>query len=41
MLEGSDTDIAPWHIIRADVKKRARPNCIAHLLLQFPDKEVP
>jgi hypothetical protein len=41
MFEATDTDHAPWNIVRADVKKRARLNCITHLLGQFPYEEVP
>lgn len=41
MLEATDTDISPWHIIRSDDKKRARLNCISHLLQQIPYKELP
>ncbi len=40
MLAATDTDAAPWHIVRADSKKRARLNCIAHLLDQIPYKDV-
>ena len=36
MLEVTDTDEAPWHVVQADNKKRARLNCISHLLGQFP-----
>src|SRR5215510_12224985 len=32
MLEATDTEEVPWHIVRSDNKKRARLNCIAHLL---------
>ena len=32
MLEATDTEAAPWYIVRSDDKKRARLNCIAHLL---------
>ena len=32
MLDATDTKHAPWHILRSDDKKRARLNCIAHLL---------
>jgi polyphosphate kinase len=32
MLEATDTDAAPWHIVRSDDKKRARLNCISHFL---------
>jgi len=40
MFEATDTDHAPWNIVRADDKKRARLNCITHLLGQFPYDEV-
>jgi len=41
MLEATDTDHAPWHIVRSDSKKRARLNCISHLLSQLPYEELP
>jgi polyphosphate kinase 2 len=41
MLEATDTDFAPWHIIRSDDKRRARLNCIAHLLSQIPYERLP
>src|SRR5215470_334963 len=41
MLEATDTKEAPWHIVRSDDKRRARLNCIAHLLSLVPYKEVP
>ena len=41
MLEATDTEHAPWHILPSNDKKRARLNCIAHLLSQIPYKEVP
>jgi polyphosphate kinase 2 len=41
MLDATDTRHAPWHILRADDKKRARLNCIRHLLRQIPYKRVP
>jgi polyphosphate kinase len=41
MLAATDTKDAPWHIVRSDDKKRARLNCIAHLLSQIPYKRVP
>jgi polyphosphate kinase 2 len=40
MLEATDTEHAPWHIVRSDDKKRARLNCIAHLLSLIPYEEV-
>ena len=41
MFEATDTDAAPWHIVRSDDKKRARLNCISHFLSLIPYKEVP
>jgi polyphosphate kinase 2 len=41
MLEATDTEESPWHIVRSDDKKRARLNCIAHLLKLIPHKELP
>ena len=41
MLEATDTEFAPWHIVRSDDKKRARLNCIAHLLSLIPYKVIP
>ena len=40
MLDATDTEDAPWHIVRSDDKKRARLNCIAHLLGQIPYERV-
>jgi polyphosphate kinase len=40
MLDATDTKDAPWHIVRSDDKKRARLNCIAHLLEQIPYDRV-
>ena len=41
MLDATDTEAAPWHIVRSDDKKRARLNCIAHMLKQIPYETVP
>jgi polyphosphate kinase 2 len=41
MLEATDTEVAPWHIVRSDDKRRARLNCIAHVLSLIPYKKVP
>jgi polyphosphate kinase 2 len=41
MLEATDTKRAPWYILRSDDKKRARLNCIAHLLSQVPYEPLP
>jgi polyphosphate kinase 2 len=40
MLEATDTDTVPWHIVLSDDKKRARLNCISHLLSLIPYKKV-
>ncbi|CAD5372024.1 Polyphosphate:ADP phosphotransferase [Rubrivivax sp. A210] len=40
MLERTHIDEAPWWIVKADDKKRARLNCIHHLLDQMPYTEV-
>jgi polyphosphate kinase 2 len=41
MLKATDTKHAPWHILRSDDKRRARLNCISHLLSQIPYKKLP
>jgi len=41
MLEATDTKYAPWHLIRSDDKRRARLNCISHLLGLIPYKKAP
>jgi len=41
MLKATDTKYAPWFILRSDDKRRARLNCIAHLLELIPYKKVP
>jgi polyphosphate kinase len=35
MFQATDSKDAPWYIVRSDDKKRARLNCIGHLLGQF------
>jgi polyphosphate kinase 2 len=40
MLERSHTADAPWWVVQAVDKKRARLNCIHHLLQQVPYEEV-
>jgi polyphosphate kinase 2 len=40
MLEATDTKKAPWFIVRSDDKRRARLNCISHLLNLIPYKEI-
>jgi polyphosphate kinase len=41
MLAATDTKHAPWYILRSDDKRRARLNCIRHILKLIPYKEVP
>jgi len=41
MLDATDTKHAPWNIMLSDDKKRARLNCIAHLLKLIPYKKLP
>ena len=41
MLEHTHIPEAPWHVVEAVDKKRARLNTIAHLLTQIPYEEVP
>jgi len=41
MLEATDSKHAPWCIVRSDNKRRARLNCITHLLSMIPYKKLP
>ncbi len=41
MLARTHIPEAPWHVVEAVNKKRARLNCIAHLLRQIPYEAVP
>ena len=40
MFKATHSKHAPWYIIRSDDKRRARLNCIAHLLDMIPYKRV-
>jgi polyphosphate kinase 2 len=40
MLEATDSEHAPWYIVDSNNKKRARLNCIAHILAQIPYKRL-
>jgi hypothetical protein len=40
MFTHTDIPEAPWYVVDADVKKRARLNCIAHLLSLIPYKDL-
>jgi hypothetical protein len=40
MLEATDTEYAPWYIVPSDDKRRARLNCISHLLGLVPYEKL-
>ena len=40
MLETTDSEDAPWYVIRSDDKRRARLNCISHILSTIPHKKI-
>jgi len=40
MLKATDTDNAPWHIVKSDDKRRARLNCISAMLGLIPYKKI-
>ena len=41
MFEATNTKFAPWYIVHSDDKRRARLNCIHHLLGLIPYKKLP
>jgi polyphosphate kinase 2 (PPK2 family) len=41
MFEATDTHESPWYVVDANDQRRARLNCIAHLLSLIPYAEVP
>jgi polyphosphate kinase 2 len=41
MLEATDTDFAPWYLLRSDDKRRARLNLISHFLSLIPYEASP
>ena len=41
MFAYTDTKQSPWFVVEADDKRRARLNCICHLLSLIPHEEVP
>ena len=40
MFAATDTSVSPWFVAQSDDKKKARLNCIHHLLKQMPYGEV-
>ncbi|MFC4995312.1 polyphosphate kinase 2 [Rubritalea tangerina] len=41
MFEATDTDWAPWNLVNSNDKKKARLNCISHLLSMIPYEKLP
>ena len=41
MFAATDTAESPWYVVDGNDKRRARLNCITHLLNQIPYEEVP
>ena len=41
MFAASDRPEAPWYVIDSNEKRRARLNCIAHLLSVIPYEAIP
>lgn len=40
MFDFTDTKQSPWFVVNADDKKRARLNCINHILTQIPYEDI-
>ena len=40
MFDFTDTKQSPWYVVNADDKKRARLNCISHILGQIPYQDI-
>ena len=40
MFAYTDTKVSPWWVVNGDDKRRARLNCISHLLSMVPYKEI-
>jgi polyphosphate kinase len=40
MVKATDTKHAPWYIVHSDDKRRARLNCISHILSLIPRKKI-
>jgi polyphosphate kinase 2 len=41
MLKATDSNHAPWYIVPSDDKKKARLNCITHILRMIPYGKIP
>jgi len=40
MFKATDSKHAPWYVVRSDDKRRARLNCISHILKTIPYKAI-
>lgn len=40
MFEQTDTEISPWYVVNADIKRHARLNCISHLLTKIEYQDL-
>jgi hypothetical protein len=40
MFKYTDTKLSPWYVVHSDDKKRARLNCISHLLSMIPFEDL-
>jgi polyphosphate kinase 2 len=40
MLDATDSKDAPWYVVRSDDKRRARLNCISHILSTIPYRKI-
>ena len=41
MFEATDTPECPWYVVDSNDQRKARLNCIAHLLSVIPYEDVP
>jgi polyphosphate kinase len=41
MFAATDTDFSPWYVVPSNDQRRARLNCITHLLSLIPYEEIP
>jgi hypothetical protein len=41
MFEATDTPESPWYVVPSEDQRKARLNCISHLLSVIPYEEVP
>ena len=41
MLAYTDTKISPWYVVEADDKRKARLNCISHIMEKIQYKTLP